>query len=682
MKCFLKTIIISIQIVLFHSAILAQKANLSDETFNKDMQLLKQLILPEIYNSDTLYFFEMKDKEYKVQNLGWIISDTEEDYFVINIFGENDKENKARIKSIKAVPINDSFINNLNKRKNEHQFGISTKSISYSLMEFTPYLIISSWLYEKKDLNNAKKVYSQVYTSFFNDTVFTLLFGNLYFNEMLVEYSYYRNYPKAIEIGKQFNNHLLNEYEYSSTAKQLTKQLSERNQDFKELTIPDSAEWSALKQTITRKEQFEYLLESLRLLNCIQMGQPMDINLFMEQISIPYYGSNIKDTFSDYWEFIKTYKVINPFQELILMKPKMDELHYFLPHLLDTTFIPTFSYWRDFSSGRNLFRYYWLIDNIIYNITNKLFIDRKQFDTISLEEKKKIVKEIADWIEENKSLNEEMLITKTLKETFEPKEMKRALSLAMNKKYDATVDVFSSRINDFDTIYEYSFKNTNAYIAEAMYVLGNSKHKDLVHKWLLHSENKWVTLWSSLFLMKNDPQRFNVGYNKLKKLLKNDCDGNSYYPYAVYELLTFNNEKAFNVAEGILSKEGYTSSFISYWYFHQGIIKSLLLAKSDKALGFLMNGLNNFDKNTRYSSSENYELHNCDDFISMLDEWSNEEDKFSPEWSLEKKKAHSQKLQKWLMEQFELIQQNKNSLIIINAGDIQFSEWKLDAAPR
>jgi hypothetical protein len=101
-------------------------------------------------------------------------------------------------------------------------------------------------------------------------------------------------------------------------------------------------------------------------------------------------------------------KVINPYAEILAMKPKISEVEIFLPYLNDTSFIPTFWYWRDFRHIRKLYRVNMVIADLIFNITQHDFFGSDDyndgFDEISkltLIERNNLIEVIRTWCKEH-----------------------------------------------------------------------------------------------------------------------------------------------------------------------------------------------------------------------------------------------------------------------------------------
>src|ERR1700753_2768914 len=165
----------------------------------------------------------------------------------------------------------------------------------------------------------------------------------------------------------------------------------------------------------------------------------------MYQYSAPFSGSRF-----EYWEPNSVYGVINPFMELIEMKLSLKEVELLLPYLLNDTFIPSYNYHRDFFVERNLHRLTWVVENLIYQVTNKVFLNRLAFDKLTIDEKRKEIDEIKKWCQENSGLSQEALTIKKLQTADKWVDFYAALRTARKQKNDSLLSIMVKRFDDFD----------------------------------------------------------------------------------------------------------------------------------------------------------------------------------------------------------------------------------------
>ena len=97
---------------------------------------------------------------------------------------------------------------------------------------------------------------------------------------------------------------------YQSRAKDLAAQLKMRAEDFKSFRLPAPEEWKSIQSKTSRADQVRFLAERLRLLNCIQIGQPADVNYDDPQFA------KAEDNRRLWYEADVRGTVVNPYVEL------------------------------------------------------------------------------------------------------------------------------------------------------------------------------------------------------------------------------------------------------------------------------------------------------------------------------------------------------------------------------
>jgi hypothetical protein len=187
--------------------------------------------------------------------------------------------------------------------------------------------------------------------------------GELEGHKMLIAFVGDRDYPAALRHARRIND-LYPDTRFHRYAKDLTDQLPKRSGDFTALKLPTPAAWAALKKTLTRGQQIDYLCERMRLLNCFQMCQPGGYDPGESQYAEPR-GLSEDAAWGGRGG---TTEVINPLTELAgyrgwrdddQPKPKGLELTvrdvpHLSKHLRDDWYMPIVSFWRDFHPDRTL----------------------------------------------------------------------------------------------------------------------------------------------------------------------------------------------------------------------------------------------------------------------------------------------------------------------------------------
>jgi hypothetical protein len=646
-------LLIAILLLVFYKAH-AQK--IDEKIYQHKIRLMDSLSFYKMKDYDTLYQIsilgKMYGRDYRHDYYGWINKRDEESILFINTNGtESEIENKQIVKET-PLPVSDATIEVFTK-KDEQEFGIR---------EFGENYLLSLWLYKKGQFDYSRQLLPKNDNSF-SDSRLMDNFGIIYYDAMLSAFSNERNYPKAIAFGDHLSNYLFNSYQYQKEAIALARQLKNNTEDFKAFHIPDSLEWNALKQKLNRKDQILYLADRLRLLNCIQPGQPGGIGYEMYQSSISY--SEMQKLGVSYWDYNAKYHVINPFSELLQMKLDLYEAKLLLPYLLTETYIASYSYFRDFFADRTLHKLSWVTHDLIFEITDKRFFTQRSFDSLTFDKKQIEVEKIKKWCDENAELSKEDLTINILKTTDQWIDFRKALETARREKYDSLLSVIVKRFNDFKDLYWPIHKDA---IAKTMFDLGNEKYIGTVRKWSKDTTHIEVNLWSSLFLLKYDKDSYEQAMNELGSVLK-QCDGTAYYPHAMDLLLSMNDKRALKLAEGILNKQQFQS--LSNWDYYLNFIKKLLLLKSDYTVNFLCKKLTGpFTQDEIQQLNQNNGSMNLlvqsDSFVLAVDELKKSTPGYNTAGSVKMRLEYKKQLSKWFSTQYKLLKEGKPNELRLN----------------
>jgi hypothetical protein len=273
-------LVVVLPLLIFYSA---RAQNMDDTAYKHKMQLIDSLSFYNMKGQDTLWHISSsKDfggSSYKEDYYGWITRRNEGNLLFLNINGKQTQIDKKEITGMKPLPLNQETIDSLISRDNKHLVN--------DWGNFAGNDELALWLHLQGKDDYAKAILPKNKV-FFADTDLRNGFGWQYYDAMLRAYSYDRDYGTAMAFGAHLSGDVFKGFEYQKEAIELTQQLKDEPEDFKTFRLPDSLEWSALKQKLTRKEQLLYLADRLRLLNCIQPGQPAGIDYGMYQYAIPF----------------------------------------------------------------------------------------------------------------------------------------------------------------------------------------------------------------------------------------------------------------------------------------------------------------------------------------------------------------------------------------------------------
>jgi hypothetical protein len=622
---------------------------IDEKTYHHKMQLMDSISFYKMQNYDTLYEISTLDtshgRNFRSKYHGWINNRNMENIRFINIHGELYTIDKRRITNITPMAIKNTTIEFFMKPKRLSSFDLGSPVDNY---------LLSYWLYKKGEINFSKQLIPD--DTIHNDRNLTSTFGAIYYDAMLFAYSCERNYQKAIAIGNHLSGNVFNEYEYQKEAIALALQLKNNPEDFKTFLLPDSLDWMALEQKLNRQGQIIYLAERFRLLNCIQPGQPAGISYAMYQYSVPYSESQKLNI--SYWDRNAKYGVINPYSELIKMKLNMQETELLLPYLFSNDYIASYSYFRDFRPQRTLHKVSWVVNRLLYEITNKAFFDQHNFDLLPFDQKKAEVDEIKKWCDQNAALSPEERVIKILKTTDKWADFQKGMQTAKECKYDSLLPVLVARFNDFSGGFWPTHKGM---MSETMYELGNKTYVPVVKSWSRNATDIWVNLWSAMFLLKYDTASYETAMMELERILNQD-DGTAYYPHAMELLLSMNDQRARKLAEGILDRPQFPM-FIS-WDYYLNFIKELLLLKSDYTFYAVSKQLDSFTPEESETLSQNggnaHLMVQSDNYVMAVSKLKNGT---IPDYYFtsnnKAKLAYRKELREWFTTQYRLLKEDK-----------------------
>lgn len=486
----------------------------------------------------------------------------------------------------------------------------------------------------------------------FNSKTASEAFANLYFNEMLSAYSIDRDYESAIKFGTYLGAPEYENFELLDVAIRLTKQLQDRPQDFKSLIIPDTTAWRDLQKKLPRKKLVEFLADRLHLLNCIQTSQPGGINYQDTQYSVAF--SAIPYDEKNPHLKLEASEVINPYVEIMNLHLNFEEAEYLLPYLSDTTYIPSYSFWRDFSSNRVVHKFNWLIADLLFSITNRNWITLQHFDTLSDLGKKQEIEKIRTWLRQRKSATKEELVSEILATTHDEHEFANALNIASREKYVSTTHIMASRFDDFEL--GQGWPTVKGMIVKTMFDIGLEQDRLQIRKWSNSSDDRWVVLWTSLYQLRHDPEMYDSALVKLKNLLVGTNADASYYPYALQTLVGLNEKAAFALAQTLF--DYYQPPYYLFEGNALNLMRVMLFNKSQGAFEFLRQRLS--DTSVYHSQKKDgMIILNCDRYIYLIDDWRKIGTFYNTKSDLETRKKYAHDQLQWLTEQFALIKNDQ-----------------------
>ena len=637
--------------------------------YRHKMQLIDSLSFYNMQTYDTLYHISAAHKFYRrsyhEEYYGWVIKRDDSSIQFIKTNGERVKIEGTEIDNMVPLTINDSIISIFSEygnRELEH------------LRDFGKNYLLCLWLYKKGQVTYSATLWPKNDT-FYSDQRIIEAFGIIYFDAMLSAYTHERNYQKAIQYGHHLGLDIFKNYEYQNETITLTHQLEQEPDDFKTFYLPDSAKWAEIKQTLNRKEQIMYLADRLRLINCIQPGQPAGISYTMYQFSIPVIESRKVNV--SYENHDPQYEVVNPYTALLQMKLSPMEVEILLPCLLSDTYIPTYTYFRDFTPERKLHKLSWVARNLIYAITDRDFLSGLSFDAYTPDEKKTEVEKIRVWCEKNATVTREARTIELLKTTHDWTDFQKAMATARQERYDSLLPIIAARFYDFSGGFGLSEK---AIIAKTMYELGNENYAGKVKNWNENAKDEMVKLWCSMFLLKYDKTDYESAFDSIAAILKT-CDGVTYYPYAMDLLLSMNDKRALQLAEGILDKPEFPYLVMSDSYLN--FIKKMLLLKSDRTFECLSEKLQfNTSGNRARTDQEKPApsvLSMNDFYVLAVDKLRGSKPEYPMNASAKEKMRYREHLNKWFAKQYKHLKAGESNELHLDIVPAEVPVFTIDS---
>lgn len=257
-----------------------------------------------------------------------------------------------------------------------------------------PEALVAAWSFKAGDKASAAAIFfpriDQTADDRWAGWVARDLIGHAYFQTMLEVFTHDRDYPRTIAMCKHLAKPVFEEYTYQKTAVRLAAQLEKRGDDFGKLALPKPAEWEAMKKNLKRDEQVKFLAERLRLLNCIQLSQPGDVDYADPQTADATRRAAGGGA-----------QVINPYNELRAMNLNPSELPALVPFLADENYMLAFSYWRQFHTKRTLHQVNWAVASILDEAAKKRLSDLGTFASLDEAGRKQHLDKILDWCKAN-----------------------------------------------------------------------------------------------------------------------------------------------------------------------------------------------------------------------------------------------------------------------------------------
>jgi hypothetical protein len=444
-------------------------------------------------------------------------------------------------------------------------------------------LLLGIWLYRAKRHELAASLLLPAFDSTDTDGAVVEIARHqlaiVYGQEMLDEFTYHRNYPEALRLAL-LTEKLYPQTTYSEHARRLARELPLRKDDFGAFSLPTAKEWAALKPTLGREKQIDYLCERLRLLNCFQHSQPGGVS---------YYDTQFKEPGSHWREDDKATAVINPLCELAgdpgserQKRPKSDGLKLTLAdvptlaaHLKDDWTMVMVSFWRSFHPSRELHPTRQVIAGLIHGLAKQDLCRVDDMARMSPKEIEVHIRAIQTWARERRDKSEADLHVEALEKAVREDERwawnaahnAYALVALKDRRVIAPALKFLER-KELDG-YDYSR------ILVAVGPLDPAAFRTHALK-MLEFRDPRDQLWAACLLVAADEPK--LAFDKIEALVSSKGSFEPWnWRYALEVLLAAKNDRAKSLIANIVSRKRLLDSpdEYSFWELRQAFVPKL-----------------------------------------------------------------------------------------------------------
>jgi len=315
---------------------------------------------------------------------GWLLANRERLIEIVDVFGRHQLLNAREVTVVPySLQQESNDLKEIRRRRikgklfrfeDEHRVSVQGTATGQFELGYirTPEALVAAELFARGQKRLAAELLFPCLDEMDDDRslrrVMRTSLGNLYHIEMLEQFCLRRDYEAAISLARHLSKPEFDGHTYQGRAQELVSQLERRREDFRSFVLPTEEAWKAMKNSLTVQEQIEYLCPRLRLLNCIQQGQPGSIELSDVQFAQPlkvYLYTGISGNLEkldraaiDRWRSRNTEsgQTINPYVELKRLAGLPDAVKWLSPYREDGNFTLCMGWWRDFHPERRLVR--------------------------------------------------------------------------------------------------------------------------------------------------------------------------------------------------------------------------------------------------------------------------------------------------------------------------------------
>lgn len=361
--------------------------------------LINSLIKEDFSASNNLLNIKLLGnwKNDTFNSVGWIDTIKKDTIFLLSILGVKHVIDKSRIIAASEIRL-DEYLSNKNLSISSESF--LTTDIMFDGPSFRN-LNIAAWLIQKKEWKLVNQLFDYLVIDSIEKNHIAQIVGHYYFNVLLSSFSISRDFNFSKKIASFFESPAYKNFKYRAAALKIGAQINDGKIPYQDLPLPSKEAWTQMKKNMTRQEQIDFLSKKFVLLNYFQDGQPNSISYDMFQTSLPW-SIILKDTTLNSYESFEKYRVINPYNEILALKPSIAEVAPLVDMLADSTYILAFTYFRDFFPDRTIHQINWVVNDLLFEVTKKRFIDNYYFEDLNIRQQTQKINEAKAWFEVNK----------------------------------------------------------------------------------------------------------------------------------------------------------------------------------------------------------------------------------------------------------------------------------------
>lgn len=277
---------------------------------------------------------------------------------------------------------------------------------------YFPEILVSSWLHEQGDDTTAARLLVPAASALKDGRLLGWLAknsaGTRLHNRMLNAWTNL-DFAETARLAEHLSSPLFEGYGYQARATELAEQIRVRTG---EEPLPTQEAWEAVKSSMSRAQQAEFLAGRVRQIRAIQYEQPGGVSY--EEPQLTESGT----------------PAINPYVELKVMRLTPDELIPLLPWLMDGSYLHAYSFWRDFHPERTLHRAGWVLADVFNDALAMNIVEPSVFERGTAAQRRAELDRIESMITPLRGLDTTGVLYEQLTRTSSFGDFSRALSEA------------------------------------------------------------------------------------------------------------------------------------------------------------------------------------------------------------------------------------------------------------